>query len=35
MISLKINMTTNQNYYSQTLIYNTKTRDVYEDFNEH
>ena len=29
MITLKINMTANQNYYSQTLI---KTEDVYEDF---
>ena len=29
MITLKINMTTTQDYYSQTLI---KTEDVYEGF---
>ena len=35
MIALKINVTTNQKYYSQTpddLLYETKTEDVYEDY---
>ena len=31
MITLKINTTTNKNYYLQTLIV-TETEDVYEDF---
>ena len=34
MITLKINVTTNLNYYSQTdsLVYEMKTEDVHEDF---
>ena len=35
MITLKINMITNQNYYSQTLIcliYEIKTEDVYGNY---
>ena len=32
MITLKVNMAINQNYYLQTLIDEIKTEDVYEDF---
>ena len=32
MITLKINVTINQNHYSRKLMYEIKTEDIYEDF---